>query len=456
MERYIANQLMQYLEDNKHPWHMPGHKRKSLMAKEGTKIQEVLSSAMPFDVTEVPGTDDLYYPEEGIKKSLEQLKDIYKSAYSTYIVNGATGGILAAIRAVAKAGDKGIVARNCHKSVYNACSVFGIEPVYIAPVSAPENENLPRIEGAITPGEVEGALEKNSDAKFIILSSPNYDGVLSDIEGISEVAHKFGVALIVDEAHGAHLPFMKWEKEARSAVYAGADIVVQSLHKTLAAFTQTAMIHVMNENYVELVKDMVATFMTSSPSYLMLYSMEEAICRAYEKDTKEYLSLLAWFREQVNQMSMLHVVTEEQTKMLGADAYDETRIIIYSKNHISGKALVRRLEEIGGIVCEMAGLDYALLISTMEDEREDFIQLVEVLKVLDQELAMGVDIESDGEEQYEKQDLLALVGTVAKDNVYVYPPGSYILTKGEDITEEAIARLLEYVESKNYIRGKLL
>lgn len=456
MKRYIADGLTKYVQADKHPWHMPGHKRKDIW-KQGTSVQQMLQQAMHFDVTEVPGTDDLYCPEGFLAESGLQLKRIYGTAASYYLVNGSTCGILTAIASCCQAGDEIIVARNCHKSVYNAVQMLGLKPHYLQPKGLLVNEEICE---PITASQVEACIleatkkKTTSGLRAMVLTSPTYEGVVSNIRELASFLHKRNIALIVDEAHGAHLPFVK--ELPKSAVGEGADFVVQSLHKTMAALTQTAVLHVCNDRYVVSASRWLQVFMSSSPSYIMLCSMEEAICRAYEEEHSVYVKLLRRTREQISKLKNVNLL---EPKHVRDGALDESRIVLRAKDctgiEIEGTRFLKLLEEYG-VVGEMAGVTYVVLISTMEDDVTDFAKLIDVLSIIDERLATEDVVASEELPKYSEEFLLSLVGTYARDNIYVYPPGSYLLTTGEFITKDIVLKLIAYQRSGKTIRGHLL
>lgn len=455
MKRYIAEGLTNYLKADKQPWHMPGHKRKALW-EQGTEVQEMLSQAMQFDVTEVPGTDDLHCPEGFIADSMQQLKKFYGTAASYYLVNGSTCGILASIASCCKAGDGIIVARNCHRSVYNAVQMLDLKPLYLQPKGLAVNGEIC---APITVEQLDELLfeatkkHKISGVRAMVLTSPTYEGVVSDIRALATYLHKRRIALIVDEAHGAHLPFLN--ELPASAIGKGADFVVQSLHKTMAALTQTAILHVCTDKYIVSAERWLQVFMSSSPSYIMLCSMEEAICRAYETEHFTYVKILRKAREQISKLRNINIL--EAKDVLDGEL-DESRIVLRAKDcrglEVEGTHFLKLLEEYG-IVGEMAGITYVVLISTMEDDVTDFAKLIDTLERIDRKLATEEPAAYEEPQKYGEEFLLSLVGTYARDNIYVYPPGSYLLTTGELITKDIVMQLLSYQRSGKAIRGHL-
>lgn len=461
MKRYIAEGLEQYLSQDMKPWHMPGHKRKGI----GIPLDDIYQ----FDITEIPGVDDLHNPEGMILKSEQQLAEIYDTFASYYMVNGATGGVLSAVGAVANyiktisvednaeqclekaVKDSIIIARNCHKSVYNACEIFGLKPIYLEPEYIDLGDDFTsHIYGAVTAKQIKSVVEANPDVVAVVITSPTYEGVISDIASIKTVLQSYNIPLIVDEAHGAHLPFIS--ELPRSAVSFGADIVVQSLHKTLPALTQTAIIHVNNQELNKQLRKYLSIFMSSSPSYPMLCSMEEAVVSSYERKNENryetYIESIRSFRTSVSSLENIKLLGVVQAKSI----YDDSRIVFYS--HQSGEYLAARLREVGNIEVEMSGTNYVVLISTYMDEPEEFMHLEKIIKLLDEEFGRDkVRNKSCEEATFSKEELYKLVGTVAEDNIFVYPPGSYIVAAKEEITKEAIDKIIELKASGKRIIG---
>ncbi len=453
MKRYLTKGLEKYLQSNTEPWHMPGHKRKALFhsSEEVLCVRETLNSVMAMDVTEVPGTDDLHHPEDMIKKSLDELKRIYGTEGSFYLVNGSTCGIFSAVSACCKQKDKIIVADNCHKSVYNISQLMELEIVNLEA----ENINLGDIKGSVLPKTVERICEKNQDARAVVITSPTYEGILSDIKGIAKVVHKYGMYLIVDEAHGAHLPFV--DELPKSAVSLKADIVVQSLHKTLPALTQTAVLHVNTEALLHKVKEYLSIYMSSSPSYVFMASMENAIAYAEEGEFTGYVAVVNKFREKVSCLKNISILNE--TSNINQDnkffEIDPTRIVLFAKScgeYISGNDFAKILSDMGNMVVEMSGINHVVLISTIVDAEKDFAKLFEVLVKIDNLLD---NEESLCENTEIKINVEALVGKEARDNIYVYPPGSYIVKKGEAVSEEAAKLIVDYIKSGKRIYGRI-
>lgn len=247
-----------------YPLHMPGHKRRVLPCPG--------LDCAAWDTTETAATDDLHEAGGILAQAMARTAALCGARRTWYLVNGSTVGLLAGIRALAPRGSEIIAARNCHKAVYHAIELGGLSVRWLAPpVDAAFG-----IYGSIPPEAVEQALAAHPAARCVVLTSPTYEGVLSDIASISAVCHAHGVPLLVDEAHGAHyLPLAEAHGWRGGAVAGGADLVVQSAHKTLPSLTQTALLHwngpLADPDEVERQLDV---FETSSPSYPLMASLD--------------------------------------------------------------------------------------------------------------------------------------------------------------------------------------
>ena len=240
MER-LYKKLERYGQSDFYPFHMPGHKRN--LASSAGKF--------PFerDITEISGFDNLHHAEGILKEAQENAAQLYGTRRCFFSVNGSTAALLSAISACVSKGGSILVARNCHKAVYHALYLRELQPVYIYP----HEDSRLGINGGISPSRVERYLEEHPEVEAVLITSPTYDGIVSNVEKIAEIAHRHEVPLIVDEAHGAHFRFSEYFPV--SAADLGADIVIQSFHKTLPSMTQTAVLHVCSDRVdVEKVK----------------------------------------------------------------------------------------------------------------------------------------------------------------------------------------------------------
>lgn len=257
-------QQLETLSAARYPLHMPGHKRRTLPAPG--------LGCAAWDMTEIDGADDLHDADGILAAAMQRTAALYGSRRCWYLVGGSTVGLLAGIRALAPFGSEVIVARNCHKAVYHALELGQLTAHYLTPpVDAAFG-----IYGSVPPAAVAAALDAHPQARCVILTSPTYEGVLSDIASIVQLCHARGVPLLVDEAHGAHyLPFAAQYGWQGGAVAAGADLVVQSAHKTLPSLTQTALLQ-LNGSLADPaeIERQLDVFETSSPSYPLLVSLD--------------------------------------------------------------------------------------------------------------------------------------------------------------------------------------
>ena len=217
----LYKKLEEYGKSDYYPFHMPGHKRN----------MDSSAASFPFDrdITEIHGFDNLHHAEGVIRDAQEYAAQIYGTQRCFFSVNGSTAALLAAISACVDKGGKILMARNCHKAVYHGLYIRDLHPIYIYP----HEDSRLGINGGISPSCVERYIEENQDIQAVLITSPTYDGVVSDVKSIARSVHKYGISLIVDEAHGAHFHFSDYFPV--SAAELGADIVVQSFHKTLPA-----------------------------------------------------------------------------------------------------------------------------------------------------------------------------------------------------------------------------
>lgn len=252
--------LGNHLSKQPRSMHTPGHK--------GNKeFFEWLSPK--FDLTELPDTDSLFEASGPIAEAEEKATRYFGSAKTVFSAGGCTLAIQAMIACACREGDKIIIDRCAHRSAVNACALLGLEPVWLWP---DEGENGMR--ERISPEQVESVLSLNPDAKAVLITSPDYYGRLSDIPKMSEICKKYGALLLVDNAHGAHLkPFGLHPLEL------GADFTSCSAHKTLPVLTGGAFLSCANKEHAPMLKAAMALFGSTSPSYLIMQSLD--LCRAW-------------------------------------------------------------------------------------------------------------------------------------------------------------------------------
>ena len=466
MNTPIYNKLKELDSEKRIPFHMPGHKRTDLGAFFGIE---------KMDITEITDYDNLHEPEGIIRESMNLVKDIFKTKESWYLVGGSTLGILVSISSVCRQGDKILIGRNCHKAVYNCIRLLQLEAVYCyADISAEYD-----ICEDMKPEIVKGKLKENSDIKAVVLTSPTYEGVVSDIAQIKEVIRPYGIPLIVDEAHGAHLMFHEYFPE--SATQTGADLVIQSTHKTLPSFTQTAVLHLCSDLVAkEQVEEMIDIYETSSPSYLLLASAEYGIMYMKEKQGQlaEYVDNLINFRRKCEQLQKIVLLSQEK---LNCFAYDNGKLVFSVKNcDMNGKELFHLLYEKYNIELEMENLTYGIAMTSVCDKKEDFDKLWEAIFEIDKMCNRRQEANSDKapdkikdqnivrKKMYppkiieswqcrgmamETVTLAEAVGRVSGKYVMIYPPGVPILVPGEKILKETVENIGQYLYNGYNVLG---
>lgn len=452
----LYQKLEDYRGQNNCPMHMPGHKRNI----------ELLGNKLPYhiDITEINGFDDLHHPEGVIQEIEEKAKKMYKSKRSFILVNGSTCGILAGIRSVVKPQDKILVARNCHKSVYHAIELNFLDPIYEMP-----KINELGIETCMEPEKIEAILKENPDIKLIVLTSPTYEGVINDIKRITQIAHRFNIPILVDEAHGAHLNLTE-ELRQYEALNAGADIVIQSLHKTLPALTQTAIMHIQGDFVKENeVARQLGIFETSSPSYILMSSIDECLS-ILEKQGKElfeiYQKNLEEFYQETKKLEKLQILGNVMDRN---QIYDKGKIVVITNGtNMTGKQLAEKLRKEYQIEVEMANTNYIIAMTSICDTKVNFEKLLAALKEIDKNIVKKEDKEISYTFQVPKKEksineaiqnpktewihFKQAKGKISKEYMWIYPPGIPMITPGEIINEKIIEKLENMMQADIEVR----
>lgn len=368
---YLKEALEAYKDTDIYPFHMPGHKRQALNFPNPYEI----------DITEIDGFDNLHHAEGILAEAQQRAADLYGSEECFYLINGSTCGLLAAISAAGRRGEKILVARNSHKAVYHGLFLRELHAEYLYPEITALG-----IQGKITAEQVQKAFFEHPDIAAVVITSPTYEGIVSDVKGIAEIAHGHGVPLIVDEAHGAHFGFGAGFPE--NAVRQGADAVIMSLHKTLPAFTQTALLHVCSDRIDrEKVKKYLGIYETSSPSYVLMAGIDSCI-QKMEAEGRElflnYRKKLDCFYESVRDLERLHVMCREDLSAEEAFDWDDSKIVIFAgTSGMTGEQLYRKLLEEYHLQMEMVSGDYVLAMTGVMDTEEGFMRLSGALHELD-------------------------------------------------------------------------
>ena len=459
MER-LYDKLVRYSKQDCYPMHMPGHKRNS----------ELLSMVNPYkiDITEIEGFDNLHHPEYILKDLSERIAKLFGAEKSYPLVNGSTSGILAGISAVTHRGDKILLSRNSHKSVYHAVILNDLRPYYIAPKII----SGMHIQGGIIPEEVEEMLVKHPDITLVVITSPTYEGVVSDVEKIAQVVHEHGATLLVDEAHGAHFGFH--EGFPQSALKKGADIVIQSIHKTLPSFTQTAILHSNNLAKNDQIEKYLEMYQSSSPSYLLLAGIDQCISILEEKSHAlfaEYYKLLNLFYKSVENLKNIKLLHRDIIGKNGVYDLDRSKLTILIKGiTLTGHQLSKILREDYHIIMEMEATDYILGMTSICDSHRGLDRLgkallnidMEAIKVAENQIENVIDYYQPEqiisptaalEQRSEFVKFSDSCGKVSCTFVSLFPPGSPMLVPGELINNQIIYYITQAQELGLTITG---
>lgn len=460
----LYDKLLQYQSSEMYPFHMPGHKRR----------KDDFANPFLIDITEIEGFDNLHHAEGILKDAQDRAAALYHSEETYFLVNGSTCGILAAVSACMTRGGKILMARNCHKAAYHAAYLRGLDIEYLYP----EKEDIFGINGGIHEDIVEKALEEFQDIQAVMITSPTYDGVVSNVEKIAQIVHRKGIPLIVDEAHGAHFGFHEYFP--KSSVEMGADLVIHSLHKTLPSLTQTALLHV-NGNRVdrECLRRFLDIYQTSSPSYVFMAGMDSCVCLLEKRGGELFESLrrnLEVFYKQTESLGCIYLANHGLMGKSGIHDFDRSKLVISARNAgFTGNQLANLLRNRYHLELEMAGGSYGLALTSISDTEEGFLRLSEALKEIDACLENKIEkntekstltiediviknevwcriheaLESPGEsvllEKAEEK--------ICREFVYLYPPGIPMLVPGEIISREVLGKIRRLVREGYSVQG---
>ena len=498
----FLERLTEYAGSDAYPFHMPGHKRR--------EIPDGIPGGFPdpygIDITEIDGFDNLHHAEGILKDAMETVAAIYGADRSWYLVNGSTCGILSAVFAATENGGKILTARNCHKAVYHAICLNRLEAEYLYPEEITEF----RINGGIRAEDVRKALEKDAmrcagnsgdvrgkitKIQAVLITSPTYEGVVSDIRAIADAAHEYGIPLIVDEAHGAHLEYAdQCHSFPKSALEYGADIVIQSLHKTLPCFTQTAILHVKGKLVdQDRISRYLSMFQTSSPSYLFMAGMERCI-RYMDGDGRNemirYEKRLERFMERMEGLQVLEVLDREICgKYRTVAGWDPSKIVVSTMRaeDFHGEELAETLRRKYHLEMEMTAPEYVIAMTSLMDTEEGFERLGTALLEIDGALRRRMEPEQQKEKgepkekercetpeateskvshpirrmliceamdaDTERTAFQDTVGKVSAEFVYLYPPGIPIIAPGEVFTDAIVEKIMAYKAAGLLVQG---
>lgn len=463
MSTPIYSAIKNYCEAKMLRLHMPGH-----VGGRGIHTPE-LKDLAALDVTEVSGLDDLHLPSTVIKDAAFLMAEAYGARESFFLVNGATSGIHALFMSLQPPSAKVLVPRNAHRSFFGGMVLAGISPVYIPCQLDPVLETAL----SVVSEDVTDLLALNPDAQAVFINSPSYYGSCCDIISIAKAAREANTLLLVDEAHGGHFPFH--QSYPRPALQAGADAVVNGLHKTLPVLNQGACLH-LGCDFPD--RDRVfaaySLLTTTSPSYPILASLD--LARQFMQESGEaWLDkashLSAEYRKKINRLKILHCYGEAEMQQIpGVKEVDPLKLIIMPEGlSINGIELAQILRESYKIEVEAADNRFILAMMSMFHEREDWENLYQSLKDiagqyagsrkddLKPELPPLPELKLSPREAFLADSKTVRLedsrGLIAAEMVAPYPPGIPCLLPGELIGSEEFS-YLEYLQKNGiYMQG---
>jgi arginine/lysine/ornithine decarboxylase len=449
-------------------FHTPGHKR-------GQGISSILNdwlgaAVFQADLPELPELDNLLAPDGVIQQAQELAAAAFGAEQTWFLANGSTCGVEAAVLATCQPGDKIILPRNVHQSAIAALILSGAVPVFVSP----DYDASWNLAHGVTPAAIEAAIEQHPDAKAVLIVSPTYYGVVSQVQKIAEIAHQCAIPLLVDEAHGAHFAFHP--ELPASALSLGADLTVQSIHKTLSALTQAAMLHVQGDRIDrDRLTRSLSLVQSTSPNYLLLASLDAARQQMATQGTalmQRSLNLATRARQELSQIPELAVLDDRSAQTPGFADLDLTRITIdVTGLGLTGFEADEILHKTLGVTAELPDLHHLTFIVSPGNTEADIDRLIAAFRTL------ATELEPQNQPKFHclypssfilhsslsprqaffsasvTVPLAQAVDQVSAELVCPYPPGIPVLLPGEVITTEAIEYLQKVLAAGGIVTG---
>ncbi|MEE9725377.1 aminotransferase class I/II-fold pyridoxal phosphate-dependent enzyme [Listeria seeligeri] len=426
--------------------HVPGHKG-------GAIYPDVWQKLLKWDVTEISGMDDLHHAEDVIKEAEELLAQCYGVKKSHFLVNGTTGGSLAVIMTILRRGEKVLVPKDAHKSILHGIELAGGVPIFLTP----ETHEEIGVANGVSPELVEETLHKYPDVKLCIFTYPSYYGTIFNLQKCVQIAHDFRAVVFVDEAHGAH--FLTSSEFPKSAVELGADIVVQSAHKTLPALTMGSYLHIVHDLPVfDKLAYYLQVFQTSSPSYLIMASLDAArkyVATYSDADVEAFWKMRARWIKWLTKNKFDVILPDDPLK------------IIVRKAGYTGYELQKIFEK-SSYFPELADESQLLLILPLIKKGVDFTPISRIhspekkatAKNLYETVATEVtELALTYEEMHQQATgFVALddaTDRISAETISLYPPGIPAVVRGERLTEKHIYDLKK-IRNHHYQGGEKL
>ncbi|WP_226660087.1 aminotransferase class I/II-fold pyridoxal phosphate-dependent enzyme [Guptibacillus hwajinpoensis] len=454
--------LTVWKDQNPFSFHVPGHKNGTVFSSY-KRADHLYKKLLRIDATELPGLDDLHHAEGPIKEAERLTADLYGSVETRFLVGGSTAGNLAMLMAVCSEGDGVLVQKNCHKSILNGLRLAKAQPVFLTPFIDEESQ----VPTGVSIELINRALSRYSNIKAVVLTNPNYYGMTLDLRPIIDYAHQHGVAVLVDEAHGAH--FIRERFFPESALKQGADVVVQSAHKTLPAMTMGAYLHLGNEDLKSAIDDYLQVFQSSSPSYPIMASLDLArhyLSSLTDQQLGQILEEIRQFKKRLSEVPGIKVIGDVSR------AYhhlDPLKITVQLAG-LSGYELAKKLEN-EGIFVELSDPLNVLLVCPIAFNEEVYTRTLQAFKKIAlyrnevnfNKILYEVDHEDMTSPAYsfakletmntKRVKLTEATDMIAARGLIPYPPGIPVVLPGERIPLEKVKRLESILLSGGHIQG---
>lgn len=467
-EAPLIQALTDYITEGARPYHTPGHKQGRNIDEELKKI--LGATALKMDVSLMTELDDLHSPSGCILKAQQLAAELYGAEESFFVVQGTTGAIQAMIMSTVGPEETILVPRHVHRSVLSGLVLSGAKPVYLEPEIHPDY-GLP---WTLMPETLEEAITAHPEAKALLLVHPTYYGVASDLAKLVEIAHSHGLIVLVDEAHGPHLPFHP--DLPQSALAAGADLCAQSTHKLTGALTQCSMLHVQGSRVDrQRLKAMLSLIQTTSPNYLLMASLDGArrqLAAEGNKLLEKTMNLARQLRREIRATPGLNCFGREEIGTFGCAGLDETKLAVnVTQLGLTGKEAETFLRQ-QGIQAELCDLEHVLFLITLGDDEAQADALLQALQNLAKQNRQPIQSRPRLKTlaklplpevvltprqacfaQTERVPIKQTAGRISGETITFYPPGIPQICPGERISTEALVYCLEMKQGGYYVTG---
>ena len=462
----LFDAITDYIKTQPAYFRIPGHRFERGISKRWTDV--VGGEIFKYDLTETPTLDDLHNPEGSIREAQDLACEVFGADHSYFLINGTTCANEAMVLATAREGQKIAIPRNAHKSALMGLIISGAEPVYIQPELSLESG----VQGGITPEAVAAVFQAHPDCKGVMVVSPTYYGICSDLRAIAQICHAHDAVLLVDEAHGAHCYFS--DELPEGALAQGADMCSQSIHKVTGSLTQSSMLHVRSDLVdIRRLEAALHIVQSTSPSYILMTSLDLAryeLALHGQEMIRNAVELSDYARDRINAIPGMRCSGKELTGQAGIKALDTTRLLISAKElGLTGFSLMDLLYEEYRVDLELADYINGLAIITYANTREEIDRMLAALSAIAEKNKEGKAIRNEialpafpphamTPRQAWFADKRAIPwkeakGKIAGEMIAPYPPGIPAVYPGETVTEEVWAYLEKYRVRGLHLQG---